>query len=255
MFAALGRQILAFFTYFGQLALLHGETWRLILRGRWSLRETIRQMASIGIGSLPIAVVTLGFSGMVLAYHIAHTAARYGQGNIIGYGVAESMCRELGPVMIAFVVAARAGSSMAAELGTMKVTEQIDALRAMAVSPVDYLVVPRYLAGVILLPMLALVGDVVGVLGGYIMSVISPYINPSQYFASIPGNTEPWTVLAGLIKAVAFGVVIVMVGCHQGLYCRMASEEVGRATTRSVVYSIMIVYAVDLALTAMLYKV
>jgi phospholipid/cholesterol/gamma-HCH transport system permease protein len=255
LFAALGLQVLAFFRYFGELALLHLDTWRGLLLGRLSLRETVKQMANIGIGSLPIAVVTMLFSGMVLAYHVAHSASRYGAGGLIGYGVAESVCRELGPVLVAIVVAARSGSAMAAELGTMKVTEQIDALRAMAVHPTEYLVLPRYVAGVILVPILAFIGDVVGVLGGYIMATISPYMNPAQYFTSIPGSVLPWEVIAGLIKAVAFGMVIVIVGCHQGLYCEMASEEVGHATTRSVVYSIMIIYAVDLALTAALYPV
>ncbi len=255
MFAAFGRQVLAFFQYFGELTLLHWDTWRGLLRGHFSVRETLKQMAGVGIGSLPIAALTMAFAGMTLAYHIAHTAHRWGVGNMIGYGVAESVVRELGPVLVSIVVAARSGSAMAAELGTMKVTEQVDALRSMAVSPVDYLVVPRYLAAVILVPALAFVGDVVGVLGGYVIAVVSPYINQSQYFPSIASNTEGWTVLAGLLKALAFGVVIAMVGCHQGLSCRMASEEVGRATTRSVVYAIVIIYAVDMALTAILYPV
>lgn len=255
LFGHLGSQVLAFFRYFGELTLLHWHTWKGLLRGHLSLRETVKQMADIGIGSLPIAIVTLVFSGMVLAYHVAHTASRYGAGSILGYGVAESVVRELGPVLVAIVVAARAGSAMAAEIGTMKVTEQVDALRAMAVHPVDYLVAPRYVAGVILLPVLAFVGDVVGVLGGYFMAAISPYINEATYFASIPGNVTPWEVSAGLIKAVVFGMVIALVGCHQGLYCEMASEEVGHATTRSVVYSIMIIYEFDLLLTAVLYPV
>jgi len=253
LLGALGRQVLAFFRYFGQLTLLHWETWWGLLRGQVSLRETVKQMAFIGIGSLPVAVVTLAFSGMVLAYHVGHTASQFGVASLIGFGVAESVVRELGPVLVAFVVAARAGSAMAAELGTMKVTEQIDALRAMAVSPVDYLVLPRYVAGLILLPMLAFIGDVVGVLGGYLMAVISPYINEAMYFASIPGRVTPWDVSAGLLKTVAFGMVIVVVGCHQGLTCRMDSEEVGRATTRSVVYAIMLVYAVDVALNGIVY--
>jgi phospholipid/cholesterol/gamma-HCH transport system permease protein len=255
LFAALGRLVLAFFQYYGELTLLHLDTWRGLLHGRLSWHETVKQMAFIGIGSLPVALVTMLFSGMVLAYHIAHSAAKYGAGNYLGYGVAESVCRELGPVLVAIVVAARAGSAMAAELGTMKVTEQIDALRAMAVSPVDYLVLPRYIAALFLMPMLAFAGDVVGVLGGYIMCVITPVINKTQYFSSIAGNTEPRTVIAGLIKALAFGIVIVLVGCHQGLSCRMDSEDVGRATTCSVVYSIMLIYAADLVLTAILYPV
>lgn len=255
MIGTVGRQVLGFLRYFGQLSLLHLETWRGLLRGRLSLRETIKQMADVGNGSLSIVVVTLGFSGMVMAYHVAATAARFGVGTFVGYGVAESICRELGPVLVGFVVAARGGSAMAAELGTMKVTEQIDALRAMATDPVEYLVLPRYVAGVIVIPMLTFVGDVVGVVGGYLMTVLSPYINSATYFTSIPMYLEPWTVIAGIIKAVAFGMVIVMVGCHQGLFCRMASEEVGRATTRSVVYSIMLIYAVDLILNLILFPV
>jgi phospholipid/cholesterol/gamma-HCH transport system permease protein len=253
LFAALGRQVLAFFRYFGELTLLHWDTWRGLLRGRLSAHETVNQMAYIGIGTLPVAAVTMLFSGMVLAYHVAHSAARYGAGNYVGYGVAEAVCRELGPVLVAIVVAARAGSSMAAEIGTMKVTEQIDALRAMGVSPVDYLVAPRYVAALFLVPLLAFVGDVIGVFGGWVMAVISPYINESQYFPSIPGNTTPWTVGAGLIKALVFGILLTIVGCHQGLSCQMDSEDVGRATTRSVVYAIMLIYAVDLALTTILY--
>ena len=255
LFAALGRQVLAFFQYFGELTLLHWDTWRGLLRGHLDVRETLKQMAEVGIGSLPIAVLTLAFAGMTLAYQIAHTAQRYGIGNLVGYGVAESVVRELGPVLVAIVVAARSGSAMAAELGTMKVTEQIDALRAMAVSPVDYLVLPRFVAAIVLVPSLAFVGDAVGVLGGYVIAVVSPYMNEMQYFPSIAGNTEVWTVIAGLLKAVAFGVVIALVGCHQGIRCRMASEEVGRATTRSVVYAIVLIYAVDMALTAILYPV
>lgn len=255
MFAALGLQVLAFFRYHGELTLLHWHTWGGLLRGRLSLRETAKQMAEVGIGSLPVAMVTLAFTGMVLAYHIAQTAARYGVGSMVGYGVAESVCRELGPVLVSIAVAARSGSAMAAEIGTMKVTEQIDALRAMATDPVDYLVLPRYVACLILVPVLVFMGDVTGVAGGYVMATISPFINEAQYWSSIPGGLTPWVIMAGLIKALAFGILIALVGCHQGLYCEMASEEVGRATTRSVVYSIMLIYAMDLALTAVLYPV
>ena len=253
MFGALGLQVLAFFKYFGESATLHSHIWGGLLRGRLSLRELVKQMAEVGIGSLPIAMVTMVFSGMVLAYQIAHTASRYGISSLVGFGVAESVCRELGPVLVSIVVAARSGSAMAAELGTMKVTEQIDALRAMATDPVDYLVLPRYVACMVLVPMLVFVGDVTGVTGGYIMARISPFINSTQYWTSIPGGLTPWELVAGLIKALAFGIVIALVGCHQGLSCKMASEEVGKATTRSVVYSIMLIYAVDLALTAVLY--
>ena len=142
---------------------------------------------------------------------------------------------------------------MAAELGTMKVTEQIDALRAMATDPVEYLVLPRFLACLIMVPILVLVGDVLGVVGGYVMAAATPGVNAAAYFANIPGNLKVWIVAGGVIKSVFFGVIIALVGCHQGLTCRMASEEVGRAVTRSVVYCIMLIYAANLLLTAIVY--
>ncbi len=253
MFAALGRQIVAFFVYFGQTTQLHLSTWRGLLTGRLEYRGAVQQLAEIGVNSLPIALVTLLVSGMVIGYHMSVQASKLGVSDVAGWLVAETMCRELGPVLVAFVVAARAGSAMAAELGSMKVTEQIDALRAMATSPIDYLVLPRYVACLLMVPLLVFIGDVVGVTGGYLMAAVSPDINEAAYFGSIPGHLESWTVVAGIVKGLFFGMVIAIVGCHQGLRCRMASEDVGRATTRAVVYSIMLVYATDFILTMILY--
>ncbi|MEN6402477.1 MAG: ABC transporter permease, partial [Armatimonadia bacterium] len=161
--------------------------------------------------------------------------------------------RELGPVLTGVVVSARAGSAMAAELGTMKVTEQIDALRALATDPIHYLVVPRLLACLIMVPILTLIGDFIGVMGGYLMAVTSPMINEVTYFTNIPTNLHAWTVVGGILKTFAFAVIIAVVGCHQGLTCRMASEEVGRAVTRTVVYCIMLIYGANLILTAIVY--
>ncbi len=251
--ATLGRPIIGFFAYFGQTTQLHLDTWRGLLSGKLQYRATVRQMAEIGVGCLPIATVTMIFSGMVIGYHAAIQAAKLGAGGYVGWLVAETMCRELAPVLITFVVAARAGSAMTAELGTMKVTEQIDALRAMATDPVNYLVLPRYVACIVMVPLLVFVGDAVGVTGGYLMALFSPNINHAMYFASIPGNLETWTLLAGIVKSVFFGLIIALVACHQGLNCKMASEEVARATTRSVVYSIMLIYAANLLLTTMLF--
>lgn len=253
MFAAVGRQIIAFFAFFGETTLLHLETLRGILRGQANARDTIHQMAHIGVHSLPVAAVTMVLSGAVLAYHGAIETGQWGVSQYVGWVVAETMCRELSPVLVAFAVAARAGSAMAAELGTMKVTEQIDALRAMATSPVDYLVIPRYLAGLTMVPVLVFFGDVVGVLGGYVMALVTPQINAKDYFVYIPGHLEVATVAGGIAKALVFGIIIAIVGCHQGLSCGMASEEVGRATTRSVVYCIMLVYAADLLLAPLLF--
>ena len=251
---SVGRQITAFFAFFGQTTILHMDTLRGIARGKAEVRSTVRQMAHIGVNSFPIAAVTMVLSGAVLAFHGAIETAQWGVDQYAGWLVAEMMCRELSPVLVSFVVAARAGSAMAAELGTMKVTEQIDALRAMATSPVNYLVVPRYLACLAMVPILVFFGDVIGVLGGYGMAAITPEMNAQDYFAYIPGQLDIMTVVGGVAKGVVFGVIIAIVGCHQGLNCGMASEEVGRATTRSVVYCIMLIYAADLLLAPILFR-
>jgi phospholipid/cholesterol/gamma-HCH transport system permease protein len=242
-----------FFAYVGRLVYLQACVLSLLARGRVEGVLAVAQMAAVGVASLPIATITTLLSGMVIGYHVAAQAGEFGVSPYAGWLVAETMSRELGPVLVAFVVAARSGSAMTAELGTMKATEQIDALRALATDPVEYLVVPRYLGTVVMLPLLAFVGDVVGVMGGYLMAVIAPQINHTQYFSAIPANLEAWTVIAGLLKTVVFGMVIALVTCHEGLSCRPASEEVGRATTRAVVYCIMLVYAADVVLTAILY--
>ena len=250
---SIGRQIIAFFAFFGQAGLLHLETLRGILTGRGEYRSTLAQMAHIGVDSLPIAAVTMVLSGAVLAYHGSIEVGQWGLDQYAGWLMAEMMFRELGPVLVAFCIAARAGSAMAAELGTMKVTEQIDALRAMATNPVHYLVIPRYLACVVMVPVLVFFGAVIGIIGGYFMALVTPQINEADYFASIPNHLQFATVLGGVAKGLVFGIIIALVGCHQGLNCGMDSEEVGRATTRSVVYCIMLVYAADLLLAPLLF--
>ena len=239
--------------YLGRLVALHTLTVSLIVRLRFEWALTIAQMAAVGVASLPVVAATTLLSGMVLGYHVAVQAGQLGVSPYAGWLVAETMCRELGPVLAAFVVAARAGSAMTAELGTMKVTEQIDALRALATDPVEYLVVPRYLAAVAMLPVLTFLGDVIGVLGGYLMSVLTPQINEAVYFSAIPSHLEAWTVIAGVLKTIVFGMIIALVCCFEGITCRPQSEEVGRATTRSVVYCIVLVYVADVVLTAILY--
>ncbi|NPV45664.1 MAG: ABC transporter permease [Armatimonadetes bacterium] len=250
---ALGERLLTFFSFFGEVYLLLVQTLAGLFRQKGIRRLTANQMAQLGIESLPIVAVTMIFSGMVLAYHASQQAGKLGIGTLVGWLVAETMCRELGPVLVSVVVAARGGSAMAAELGTMQVTEQIDALRAMATDPVEYLVAPRFLACLIMVPILVLIGDTLGVVGGYLMALTAPAINDVAYFSEIPPRLAEWTVAGGVVKSVFFGIIIALVGCHQGLFCRRASEEVGRAVTRSVVYCIMLIYAANLLLTAIVY--
>jgi phospholipid/cholesterol/gamma-HCH transport system permease protein len=253
LFAWAGRTVIELLGFLGAIVLLHNRAIWGLLRGRAEYATTVTQMAHVGVNSLPIVAVTMLFSGLVLAYHGDIQASKMGATGLVGWLVAETVCRELGPVLGSIVVSARAGSAMTAELGTMKVTEQVDALRAMSVNPVDYLVVPRYLAAMIMVPILILIGNTAAVLGGYLLAIAVPYINDQAYLANIPGNLEIWTVMAGLLKSFAFAAIIVIVSCHQGLSCKMASEAVGEATTRSVVYCIILIYAANVVLTTILF--
>lgn len=240
--------------YLGQVSQLVVETTGYIARGAIGYRQTVDQMAQTGFNSLPLVILTLGFTGMVMAFHLAQQAGRFQAANLVGWLVAETVCRELGPVMASIVAAARVGSAIAAEIGTMKVTEQIDALRAMATSPIQYLVVPRLLACLVMVPALVLIGDLAGIGGGYLFAQRSAQLSGPLFLTSIRTYLLPETVAAGVGKAFFFGVIIAIVGCHQGLFCRPAAEDVGRATTRSVVYAIVGIFVSDYFLSKILFR-
>jgi phospholipid/cholesterol/gamma-HCH transport system permease protein len=229
----------------GELALLLLRTLGAVLRGKLLLRETVRQMSAIGVNSVPIALLTIAFSGMVLALHTANQLKRLGVESLIGGLVAVSMAREAAPVLTAIVVAARVGSAIAAELGTMTVTEQVDALRSLGVNPVEYLVVPRFLAAVLMLPVLTLFANVAGIGGGYIVSVFGAGVHGPLFLNSARNLLQPSDVFLGLSKTFVFGAIIAVVGCTQGLRTAGGAAGVGRSTTAAVVTSIVLVYVAD----------
>lgn len=239
--------------YVGQVFQLAMEAAGYIARGAIGYRQTVDQMAQTGFNSLPLVVLTLGFTGMVMAFHLGQQSSRFQAANLVGWLVAETVCRELGPVMASIVAAARVGSAIAAEIGTMKVTEQIDALRAMATSPTQYLVVPRLLACLLMVPALVIIGDLAGIGGGYLFAWRSANLSAPLYLTSIQTYLRPATAAAGVGKAFFFGIIIAIVGCHQGLFCRQAAEDVGKATTRSVVYSIVGIFVSDYFLSKVLF--
>ncbi len=253
LLAWLGRKLIEFLRFLGEMVILNTRVLGGIAKRRTEYRTTVAQMAHVGVNSLPIVAVTMLFTGMVLAYHASIQANKLGAANLVGWLVAETMCRELGPVLTSIVISARVGSAMTAELGTMKVTEQIDALRALAVNPVDYLVVPRYVACFVMVPILVLIGDSIGVMGGWVLATVTSDINPVAYLANLPGNLALWTVIAGIIKSMVFAIIVAVVSCYEGLNCQMASAEVGKATTRSVVYCIMLIYTANVLLTMLLF--
>ncbi|HTE21257.1 MAG TPA: ABC transporter permease [Armatimonadota bacterium] len=234
-----------FLEWAGELALLLFRVLGAVLRGKLLPRETLRQMSAIGVNSVPIALVTIAFSGMVLALHTANQLKRLGVESLIGGIVAVSMAREAAPVLTAIVVAARVGSAIAAELGTMAVTEQVDALRSLGVSPVEYLVVPRFLAAVLTLPILTLFANVAGIAGGYIVSVFGAGVHGPLFLNSARNLLQPSDVYLGLAKTFVFGAIIAVVGCSQGLRTSGGAAGVGRSTTAAVVTSIVLVYVAD----------
>lgn len=236
----------------GELVLLLWRTLRAI-KGGIDGRDLVAQMASLGVNSISIALLTSFTSGAVLSLYFAPFLKQYGAESFAGAVVCLAISRELAPVLTGVVVAARAGSAIAAELGSMVVSEQIDALRALAVSPIQYLVVPRLLAALIMLPVVGILADTAGIFGGFLIAVQLEGVPPSVFTSSIREFLTPRDVVMGLIKTIVFGLIIALVGCQQGLATRGGATEVGRATTNAVVISIVLLYVANFALTYVMF--
>lgn len=222
--------------------------------GKFSRRQSIfQQMVFVGVRSVIIVFFVDIFTGIVLAMQTAYQLQEMGAVLYVASLVAISLCRELSPVLTGLVVAGRAGSAIAAELGTMKVTEQIEALNTMAINPTRFLAVPRFLALLVMLPALTVLGDLAGILGGYIIGTTSLDINPDLYLQISFQYLELKDIYSGLIKAVVFGIIIALVSCYEGLNTRGGAEGVGRATTRSVVSSFILIILADCIITAIFY--
>jgi phospholipid/cholesterol/gamma-HCH transport system permease protein len=253
MLAGIGHQVIAALSFTGDQLLLFVRTVAYIARGRIGLRRTISQMAVAGTDSIPIVAVTLLFVGMAWGWHTASYMARFGATGYFGGTTALAIARELGPALCGVVVAARVGSAFAAELGTMTVTEQVDALRALAVSPVRYLVVPRVIACVVMLPILTIIADASGMLGAFILGATKG-IGAVEYVTSIQRWLMPRDLYGGVAKTLVFGLIIALVGCRQGLRATGGAAGVGRATISAVVLSIVIIYIANLFLTAGIFR-
>lgn len=200
------------------------------------------QLYSIGVLSLPVVAIT-GFStGLILATQSFYQLGPMGMVGATGLMVGKSMVTELGPVLTAFMVTGRVGAAMCAELGTMRVTEQIDALRSMAVNPLSYLIAPRFIAGTLMLPPLTIFSTLMGILGGYLISVYFFEMGPSAFLDTMPFHIRRWDLIAGLVKSFCFGAIISTISCYKGLHTRGGAAGVGRSTTNSVVvcYSVIL---------------
>lgn len=238
----------------GKLLLLLYSVLKGIFRPPFEIKNTFRQMLEIGVNSLPVVLITAVFTGMVLALQSYTGFKRFGAEGLVGSVVALSMTRELGPVLTALIVTGRAGAAMAAELGTMRVTEQIDALETLATNPVKYLVVPRFLSGLIMLPALVVITDIIGILGGYFVTVILLNASSRTYMRATWDFLEFQDIYSGLVKAAFFGASFTLISCYKGFYTKGGAEGVGRATTGAVVYSSMTILISDYFLSAWLFK-
>lgn len=249
----LGRVFVDIIGYIGGAFILLAQTVFWIFIPPLKKRQAVDQMNKIGINSLPIVLLTSLFTGMVLALQSAYQMQKMSSEMYIASLVSLSMVRELGPVLTALVIAGRVGAAITAELGTMKVTEQIDALETLAANPIKYLVVPRFLALFIMLPLLTIYADMVGILGGYIIGVFKLHITPRMYMRMTYQPLVFKDVFTGLIKSVIFGVIIAIVACFQGMKTEGGAEGVGKSTTQAVVISFIMIIAADCFVTAMFY--
>ena len=249
-----GRYIIAFTEELGSVLLLLCSTIKQVIMPPLEMKNILRQMIEVGIKSLPVVFITAIFTGMVLALQSYTGFKRFGAQSMVASVVALSMTRELGPVLTGLIVAGRAGAAMAAELGTMRVTEQIDALETLATNPVKYLIVPRFLAGLIMLPALAIVSDIIGILGGYAITVGLFGTSSTSYWKRTWDFLNIDDIYYGLIKACFFGGCIALISCYKGFYSEGGAQGVGKATTGAVVLSSMAILISDYFLSVWLFK-
>lgn len=246
--------IIRFTEELGNILLLVCITFRQMILPPYEVRNTFKMMLEIGVKSLPVVIVTAVFTGMVFSLQTYTGFKRFGAEAMVGTVVALSMTRELGPVLTGLIVAGRAGAAMAAELGTMRVTEQIDALETLATNPVKYLIVPRFIAGLVMLPALTVCADIIGIVGGYFVTVGLFDASPVVYWKRTWEFLETGDIYNGLIKACFFGAAISLISSYKGFYTSGGAEGVGKATTGAVVLSSMTILISDYFLSNWLFQ-
>ncbi|HOJ43547.1 MAG TPA: ABC transporter permease [Syntrophorhabdaceae bacterium] len=237
----------------GGMGLMFFSSVILAFRRPLKFNYIFKQMEFIGVKSLGVVVITGTFTGMVLALQSYYGFRKFGAEGLVGTTVALSMTRELGPVLTSLMVTGRAGSAMAAELGTMRVTEQIDALIVMALNPIKYLVTPRVIASFLMLPVLTIISDFVGIVGGWLVGVKLLGINEGAFINKMVKYVDLEDIYNGLVKAACFGLILSTVACYKGFYTSGGAEGVGRSTTESVVISSVSILVADYVLTSLMF--
>ncbi len=249
------RFLLARLQNAGEVFLLLGSVLREFPAGARKTSLVVSQMAAIGLGSMPLTVIVALFTGAVAAVQASYQFRDYVPMIYLGTVIGKSVVIELGPVLTALVVGGRVSAAIAAELGTMRVTEQIDAMETLGISPTRYLVVPRFLAAIVMLPILTIFADIVAILGGYLVAVLTLDVSGHTFTSGLKLYFKVQDVVSGLIKAFFFGMIIATMGCHYGLRSEEGAEGVGAATTRAVVASCLLILIVDYLLASFLFRV
>ena len=252
-FATIGRSVLEILAETGRIALFAKDGIWQGLAPRYYWGQFLHQFWRIGYTSLPVVALTAFFTGGALALQIYLGSSRFNAESLVASIVALGITRELGPVLAGLMVSGRVGASIAAELGTMRVTEQIDALVTLSTNPFKYLVGPRILAAVVSLPLLVAIGDTIGVFGGYIVGTRSLGFNSYAYLKNTADFLHASDITSGLIKAAVFGFIISLMGCYHGFHSKGGAQGVGRATTNAVVSSAILILAANFFLTNLLF--
>ena len=251
--ATVGRAALGTCRDAGRLALFALEGLSHVFRPPFYFRAFFRAMLDIGYFSLPVVALTAVFTGMVLALQSSTGLSRFSADSAIASLVVLSVTRELGPVLAGLMVAGRVGAAMAAEIGTMRVTDQVDALTTLSTNPMKYLVAPRLLAGLIALPLLVVIADILGVLGGFIIATLKLGFNAATYLNNTITFMQTQDVVSGLVKAAVFGLLISLMGCYHGYNSKGGAQGVGAATTAAVVAASVLILAFDYVLTELFF--
>jgi phospholipid/cholesterol/gamma-HCH transport system permease protein len=254
MIEPIGHKTIEILEEFGNFVNLFFQTVRYILSGKTKIKLVFEQMVKVGIDSLPLALISAAFVGMVFAVQVASEFVKFGAGKFIGGVMGIAVARELSPALAGIVIASRVAAAFAAELGTMKVTEQIDALNALGTNPVKYLVVPRFLSCTFMLPLLTIFSDIVAFLGGYYVSIYLVHINPIDYMESANSLLELNDIFGGIAKSLFFGMTISIIACYRGLSTTGGAKGVGEATTRAVVTSLIALFILNYFLSVLFFK-
>jgi len=251
--ALLGRMLLGACETAGNLALFAISGLSHVVRPPFYWRQFTRAMMEIGFLSLPVVALTAVFTGMVLALQSSTGLSRFSADSAVASLVVLSVTRELGPVLAGLMVAGRVGASIAAEVGTMRVTDQIDALSTLSTNPMKYLVAPRLLGGLLAMPLLVVVADILGVLGGFVIASVKLGYNAEVYLTNTLNFVQTGDVVSGLVKAAVFGFLVTLMGCYQGYNSRGGAQGVGAATTNAVVSASILILAFDYVLTELFF--